>query len=58
MNMDTVWGIVRHILTFGGGLIVGKGWLDEATMNAVVGAVITIGGAVWSIIEKRKRVTP
>jgi len=55
MNMDTVLGIVRHILTFGGGLLVTKGVVDEGTMTTAVGALVTIIGAVWSVIEKRKR---
>lgn len=58
MNMDTIWGVVRHALTFAGGFVVAKGWLDDATMNAVVGAIITIGGAVWSVIDKKNRGAP
>jgi hypothetical protein len=54
MNKEQVLGIVRHILTFGGGIVVSRGLLDEATMTAVVGAVITIGGALWSILAPEK----
>ena len=54
MNKEQVLGIVRHILTFAGGIVVSKGLLDEATMTAVVGAVITIGGALWSILAPEK----
>lgn len=53
MSWEQVAGIIRHILTFGGGVVVSKGWLDEATMTAVVGAIVTIGGAVWSITSKK-----
>ena len=58
MNKEQVLGIVRHILTFAGGLVVSKGMLDEATMTAVVGAVITIGGALWSILAPEKAAEP
>lgn len=53
MNIDMVWGLARHALTFGGGYVVAKGWLDEATMNEVVGAVMTIVGAGWSLHQKK-----
>ena len=57
MNKEQVLGVVRHILTFAGGIVVSRGLLDEATMTAVVGAVITIGGALWSILAPEKAAT-
>jgi hypothetical protein len=53
MNLDMVLGIARHVLTFGGGLLVTKGIIDEGTMTGLVGAVLTIIGAVWSIVAKK-----
>jgi hypothetical protein len=53
MNQDQILGIVRHVLTFGGGYLVAKGIVDEATMLNVVGAAVTIIGAVWSIAQKK-----
>jgi hypothetical protein len=55
MNKEQVLGIVRHILTFGGGIVVGKGWFDEATMTAIVGAVVTVVGALWSVWAPEKK---
>ncbi len=43
-----VAGLVRHILTFGGGWLVAQGWVDEATMMELVGAAVTLFGLVWS----------
>jgi hypothetical protein len=54
MNKDTILGIVRHILTFGGGLLVTKGVVDEGTLQTIIGAVLTIAGAVWSIVDKKQ----
>lgn len=55
----TVWsGIIRHVLTFVGGILVSLGWADEATATAFIGAVITVVGGVWSIMTKRKIETP
>lgn len=56
MSFEKVSGLIRHILTFGGGYLVAKGWVDEKTMLEVVGAAITIFGAVWSWYAPEKRV--
>lgn len=52
MNWEQISGILRHILTFGGGFVVAKGWLSEGLMMDVVGAIITIGGVIWSVVNK------
>lgn len=54
MNKDQVIGIVRHALTFLGGIIVTKGLIEESTLMEIVGSISTLIGAVWSIIEKTK----
>ena len=51
-NKERVLGVLRHALTFGGGYAVAKGYLDEANIEAVIGAVITLVGTVWSIAAK------
>lgn len=50
-----ITGLVRHILTFAGGYAVAKGLVDEATVNELVGAVITILGAAWSWLAPEKK---
>ena len=55
MSKESVLGVLRHILTFGGGLAVSKGYIDEASSVELVGAAITIIGVAWSIIEKKKK---
>lgn len=54
LTQEQVLGIVRHILTFGGGILVTKGLLDNGMLSEISGAVITLIGAVWSIVEKNK----
>jgi formylmethanofuran dehydrogenase subunit C len=53
MKKEQVLGIIRHTLTFIGGIIIMKGITDEATITEIVGGIITITGAIWSIIEKK-----
>lgn len=55
MKIASVLSVVRHILTFAGGYLVSKGYIDEETLGTLVGAVITVGGVIWGIIEKKSR---
>jgi hypothetical protein len=52
LTKEQVLGIVRHSLTFIGGIIVMKGIADEATVTEIVGGIVTLTGAIWSIISK------
>lgn len=45
-------GMIRHVLTAGGGLLVMMGWTDEATVITVVGSVMTLLGFTWSWMAK------
>ena len=54
MNKETIFGILRHVLTFGGGYLVAKGVFDQAMLDSVVPAIITIAGVVWSVFDKKK----
>jgi hypothetical protein len=52
-NMDEkTAGMVRHVLTSIGGLLVMAGYTDEMTMMTVVGAIMTIAGFAWSYMAK------
>ena len=50
---EPVIGLVRHVLTFGGGYAVASGTLTEPNVEILVGALITIIGAIWSIVNKK-----
>ena len=47
-------GIVRHALTFLGGVLVTQGVIDDAIFAELFGAAMTIIGGVWSVIDKAK----
>ena len=55
MNKAKILGMVRHVLTFGGGLIVAKGVIDETMMVQIVGAIITLIGHAWSWYAPEKK---
>jgi hypothetical protein len=51
---DQTLGLIRHALTFVGGIIVAKGLVDGALSAEIIGAVMTLVGAGWSIASKKK----
>ena len=55
MTKEKILGIIRHTLTFVGGVLVMRGITDESMVNELSGATITLVGGIWSIIAKRKR---
>lgn len=55
MDRESILSIVRHILTFGGGFVVAKGWIDSVTLQSGIGAVVTIVGVVWGVADKKAR---
>jgi hypothetical protein len=55
MNSDQILGIVRHVLTAAGGILVSKGYVDDANLQLTVGALATIIGVVWSVFFSGKK---
>lgn len=51
---EKVLGILRHALTFAGGLAVAKGLIEESMLQEVIGGVVTLVGAIWSIASKEQ----
>ena len=55
MTKDMWLGLARHVLTLIGGIFVARGQIDASTVDTVVGAAVAIGGAAWSIADKKGR---
>ena len=54
-TQDTVLnGIVRHILTAGGGVLVSKGIMTDGMLETSIGALIALAGVIWSALAKKK----
>ena len=53
MSGEMIWGVVRTLLAAVAGYVVAQGWFDEATYNALIGAVGTIFVAIWSMASKK-----
>lgn len=54
MNKDQILGIIRHALTFVGGILVTKGLIDDGMVTELVGGAVTLIGGIWSVIAKTK----
>ena len=54
MKKEIVLGVVRHSLTFAGGILVAKGILEQGLLTEIVGGVMTAIGGIWSVISKTK----
>ena len=54
LTKEQLLGIVRHTLTFIGGIVIARGLVDETLVTECIGGVLTLTGAIWSIINKNK----
>jgi hypothetical protein len=54
LTKEQVLGIVRHTLTFVGGIALMKGLVDETTLTEIIGGAMTLIGTIWSVVDKNK----
>jgi|TARA_R100001460_G_scaffold45508_2_gene82715 hypothetical protein len=54
MNKESILGIVRHFLTFGGGFMTQNGMASNDEVTTGVSAAVTLIGVIWSIMSKKK----
>ena len=52
MTTASILGLIRHLLTFAGGYAIANGLADEATIEQLVGGIVTVLGVFWSIKNK------
>jgi hypothetical protein len=52
MKKEQILGLIRHSLTFVGGIYVMRGLIQEQLAQEIVGGVLTAIGGIWSIIDK------
>jgi hypothetical protein len=53
MIKEQVLGIIRHVFTFVGGIVIAKGLIDESLYTELIGGVMTLIGSIWSIASKK-----
>lgn len=52
MNKEQLLGIIRHILTAVGVVLVYKGLLDDGTVLTIIGAITSAASGIWSLFDK------
>lgn len=55
VNKDQILGVLRHVITFIGGLLVAKGKLDPQAVETLGGAIISIVGFLLSFVSPEKQ---
>jgi hypothetical protein len=55
MLKPAILALIRQILTVAGTALVVKGYVEASDVEPLIGALLTIGSAVWSIADKRDR---
>jgi hypothetical protein len=53
MGGEQIWGIVRTILAGLGGFAVAKGYVDDGTLQSVLGGAGVVFVAIWSWVAKK-----
>jgi hypothetical protein len=52
IQQEQVLGVIRHIITFGGGYLVSRGKLSPTDVETIAGIVAAIVGVGWSFYSK------
>lgn len=54
MTKDQAFGLIRHVLTIAGGMLVQKGILEEGQVPEALGAIMALLAVGWSVQSKLK----
>ena len=54
MTNEQVGGVLRAILAAVAGYVAGKGMISAGVADQLVGAGVTIGVAIWSVMSKKQ----
>ena len=53
MTKEKWFSIIRHTLTFTGGILVLKGTVDESVAEQIIAGIMTLVGLIWGQTEKK-----
>jgi hypothetical protein len=56
MNKEQIFGVIRHVFTAVGGIIIAQGYISDSMYSELSGAVLALVGVVWSIVAKKPEV--
>jgi hypothetical protein len=58
LSQSQMIGIIRHVLTFIGGILVTDGTINSTTENQIIGSLMALIGLIWSIVTKNNPTPP
>ena len=50
---EQVLGLIRHALTFVGGILIAKGLVSDSAATDIIGGLMTVIGSIWSVISNK-----
>lgn len=50
---EQVLGLIRHTLTFVGGILIAKGLIGDSLTTDIIGGLMTVIGSIWSVLAKK-----
>jgi hypothetical protein len=53
MSQEQIFGVIRHVFTAVGGIVIAQGYISDSMYTELSGAVITLVGVIWSIVAKK-----
>lgn len=56
MSQEQIFGVIRHIFTAVGGIVVAQGYVSDSLFTELSGTVLTLAGVIWSIVTKKPTV--
>jgi len=56
MSQEQIFGVIRHVFTAVGGIVIAQGYISDSAYTELSGAVLTLIGVVWSIVAKKPTV--
>jgi hypothetical protein len=52
MNQEQLLGLIRHILTIIGTILITKGSVDESSWALITGSTLSLAAVLWSVFAK------
>lgn len=53
MSQEQIFGVIRHLFTAVGGIVIAQGYISDVMFTSLSGAVLSLVGIIWSIVSKK-----
>ena len=56
MSQEQIFGVIRHVFTAVGGIVIAQGYISDSMYTELTGAILALAGVIWSIVAKKQEV--